>query len=255
MSEVVVNVLKNPVTAVGLMVNPIDKVYYVFSLLVPVVFLPFIAPLEFIFVAPWLFAALLSEYPPYFQYYYQYGGLIIAQIFIAAIYGARKLITHEGKFFRALSLPDLEKKFMLIILLLSLVSSLAISPVGLPSLTSRSVVIDQHVQTLHEILDMIPSNASVATQNDILPQLAQREKIVILGWPRQSTADSIDEDFIIVDTTSSHFFYGPSPTFLPPNDALAVILAANTKKYGVVAFSDGTCCSKKATMVLYIEEL
>jgi len=241
MSEVILNVLRNPVTALGLMVNPIDKVYYALSALAPVLFMPFLAPLEFFLAVPWLLAALLSQYPPYYQYYYQYFGLIAGQMSIAAIYGARNLLKPPKVNLNTRAISGVEKKLMLSVVLLSLVSALAISPLGLPSLTTRRIEINSHVQMLHDVLNLVPPNASVATQNDILPHLAQRESISVFGWSKQSSIDSLDADFIIVDMKSSHFLYGPSAAFVPPNDALSVLMANEniSKKYGVMAYEDG----------------
>jgi len=100
---------------------------------------------------------------------------------------------------------------------------------------------------LHEILNLIPSHASVATQNDILPHLAQREEISVLGWPKQSTVDSLDADYIIVDIKSQHFVYGPSAAFVSPGDALAFLMVNEniSRKYGMVAYEDGILLLKK----------
>lgn len=246
MSEVILNVIRNPAMALGLLVNPIDKVYYVFSTMTPVFFLSFLAP-EFLLVMPWLFAALLSQYSPYYQYYYQYFGLMAGQIFIAAIYGARNLLRPPRVSLSMRVISGIEKKLMLFVVLLSIISALAISPLGLPSLTTRRIEMNPHTQMLHEILNLIPSNASVATQNDILPHLAQREEVSVLGWPKQSTVDSLDADYIIVDIKSPHFLYGPSTAFVSPADALVVLMANEnmSRKYGMVAYEDGILLLKK----------
>lgn len=247
MSEVVLNVIKNPIMALSLMANPIDKVYYVFSALTPMFFLPLLAPIEFFLAAPWLLAALLSEYSPYYQYYYQYFGLIAGQLFIAAIYGARNVLKPPSVTLNMRTISGIEKKLVLLVVLLSLASSLAISPLGLPSLSTRRIELNSHVQMLHDVLSLVPPDASVATQNDILPHLAQREKISIFGWPKQSTVDSIDVDFILVDISSPHFFYGPSATFLSPSQALSALVTSTSmsKEYGVMVFEDRILLLKK----------
>jgi uncharacterized membrane protein len=250
MSEVILNVLKNPIAALGVMANPIEKVYYAFSLFVPVVFLPFLSPLGLFLVLPWLLAALLSDYSPYYQPYFQYFGFIAAQIFIAAIYGVKRLIKLPNQLHGPRLLSSMEKKLIALILVVSLISTFAISPIALPALTRRPVEVGRHVQILHELLGLIPANASVATENDILPHLAQREKVLILGWPRQSTVDSLDVDFIIVDIKSSHFLYGASLSLVPPNEALPYIIKSS--KYGLMASADGVLLFKKGYTGEYI---
>jgi hypothetical protein len=232
------------------MANPIEKVYYVFSILVPVVFLPFLAPVELILVVPWLSVALLSSYPPYYEVYFQYFGLIAGQVFIAAVYGAKRLFKTQGCSLqgspqRTHLLSSAEKRLAVLILVSSLFSAITISSIGLPGLTSRRFEVNAHVEMLHEVLNLIPPDASVATQNDILPHLAQRKYVVMLGWPRESTVDSLDVDFIIIDSKSPHFLYGPSPGFVPPNDALSAVLMMESEKYRPVVWADGIMLLEK----------
>lgn len=235
MTEVIYNVIKNPIKTIGTIANPIEKVYYLFFIFAPVVFLSLLAPLELSLAFPWIFAALISEYSPYYEPYFQYFGFVAGQVFLSAIYGAKILLKKNTV---RQNHSEIEKKLMTIILILSLVSSIAVSPIGLPILTRRKVEITDHTRTLHEVLAIIPSNASVATQNDILPHLAQREKIFILGWPME-----MDVDFIILDLKSSHVFYGPTPTATSPIDALCIVI--KTGKYGVKVYADGILLLEK----------
>lgn len=235
LNEVILNVLRNPITALGVIVNPIEKIYYTLSVFAPTVFLPLLSPLELLLVVPWLLLALLSEYPPYYEPYFQYFGFIAGQIFVAAIYGVKNLIKLQNS---SKNLSGMEKKLMVLILSLSLLSTLATSPISLPALTRRRIEINPHVKTLHEVLSLIPHNASIATQNDILPHLAQRENIYVLTWPMQ-----LEFDYIILDIKSSHFLYGPATTSLPPNEALLKVI--NSTKYGIMAYADGILLLKK----------
>lgn len=235
LTGVVLNVVRNPIRALATMVNPIEKAYYFISIFVPIVFLPLLAPLELILIFPWGLAASLSEYPPYYEPYFQYFGFIAAQIFIAAVFGAKRLFKTEGA---RQNHSEAEKKLMVLILVVSLVSALAISPVGLPALTRRRVETNSHTGTLQEVLALIPSNASVATQNDIVPHLAERENIFILTWPME-----IKVDYILLDLKSTHVLYGPSRTSLTPINALRAVL--DSGEYGVLAYADGALLLKK----------
>ncbi|MEM3700801.1 MAG: DUF2079 domain-containing protein [Candidatus Bathyarchaeia archaeon] len=243
LTEVIFNVIKNPIRVLGTIANPIEKSYYTFFIFVPIIFLPLLAPLELSLSFPWIFAALLSEYPPYYEPYFQYFGFIVGQIFVAAIHGAKRLLLTEKNSHR--NHPKIERKIMALILILSLASAVAVSPIGLPALTRRKVEITSHTQALHEVLSLIPSNASVATQNDILPHLAQREQIHVLGWPMET-----EIDYIILDLKSSHVFYGPTPTSVSPIDALCQIMRDG--KYGVAAYADGVLLLIKGYTGTYI---
>ncbi|MEM2911358.1 MAG: DUF2079 domain-containing protein [Candidatus Bathyarchaeia archaeon] len=241
MTEVIYNVIKNPLKTLGTMANPIEKVYYVFLIFAPLIFLPLLAPLELSLSFPWIFAALISEYSPYYEPYFQYYGFIAGQVFLSAIFGAKNLLKKNTA---TKNHSEIEKKLMALILILSLISSIAVSPLGLPLLTRRKVEITDHTKILHKAIALIPSNASVATQNDILPHLAQREKIFILGWPME-----MDVDFILLDLKSSHVFYGPTPASTSPIDALLAVI--KTGKYGVTVHADGILLLEKGYTGMY----
>jgi uncharacterized membrane protein len=242
LSEVVLNVVKNPVRVLTTMVNPVEKVYYFMFIAAPVVFLLLLAPCELVLVLPWALAASLSEYSPYFQPYFQYFGLIVAQIYIAAVFGAKRLFkigeTHQNHLAG-------EKKLMALILIVSLVSTIAVSPIGLPALTSRPVAINSHTQTLEDVLALVPSYASVATQNDIEPHLAQRENIFILTWPM-----NMEVDYILLDLTSGQILYAPPGGLLSPIQALHTILAGG--EYGIMAYADGVLLLKRGYSGEYV---
>jgi uncharacterized membrane protein len=229
LSEVILNVIRNPIRALATMVNPLDKVYYFISILAPVVFLVFLAPLELILILPWALAASLSQYSPYYEPYYQYFGFVAAQIFIAAVIGAQRLFkdreAHQNH-------SGIEKKLMTMILLVSLISAIVVSPIGIQALTTRRVEIDSHTSTLEQVLALIPSNASVATENNIESHLAERENVFILTWPM-----NMKVDYIILDLTSSDILYGPYPALLSPIEALRGVL--DSKEYGIVVYADG----------------
>jgi uncharacterized membrane protein len=241
-SDVILNVIKNPVRAIETMVNPIEKAYYFAFIFAPVVFLLFLAPAELLLVLPWALAASLSQYSPYFEPYFQYFGLIAAQIYIAAIIGAKRLFkiedSHETN-------SKGERKLMVLILIVSLVSCVAVSPLGLPAITSRPVQVNSHTQTLEQVLSLIPSYASVATQNDIEPHLAQRENIFILTWPM-----NMNVDYIIVDLTSSMALYAPPGLRFSPVQALHAILEGG--QYGIMASADGVLLLKRGYSGEYV---
>jgi uncharacterized membrane protein len=234
LSEVVLNMIRNPIRAIETMANPIGKAYYFAFIFVPVAFLPFLAPAELLLVLPWALAASLSEYSPYYQPYFQYFGLIAAQIYIAAVFGAKRLFKIEGL---RENHPESEKKLMVLVLIVSLISCVAVSPIGLPALSSRAIEINSHTQALENVLSLVPSYASVATQNDIEPHLAQRENIFLLTWPM-----NMNVDYIVLDLTSSQVFVGPAGAFLSPLQALYVVLDGG--QYGVMAYADGVLLLK-----------
>jgi hypothetical protein len=224
------------------MVNPMEKVYYFVLIGAPVVFMPILAPLELLLVLPWALAASLSQYSPYFQPYFQYFGFMAAQIYIAAVFGAKRLFKTDVKPQRNLAI---EKKLMAIILIVSFALGIAVSPIGLPILTNRPVVIDSHTNALDEVIGLVPLNASVATQNDVEPHLAQRENIFVLTWPL-----IMNVDYILLDLSSSQILYGPPLVKFSPIQALHEVMAGG--QYGIMAYADGVLLLKKGYSGHYV---
>jgi len=113
----------------------------------------------------------------------------------------------------------------------------------------RSVQITSHSNLLLEVLKLVPGNASVATQNDIFPHVAQREDAYILTWPMPMAVD-----YVLVDMKSSHFtvLAGASST-VSPQEALEDEIESGD--YGLFASADGILLFKRGysgSPVLYV---
>jgi hypothetical protein len=123
-------------------------------------------------------------------------------------------------------------------LLLNVFLFLAISPVGIPDFTSRgmrpyafSTEADlRHVGELYKVLNLIPSNASVATIHEIFPHLCQRLHAYFVKWPLD-----YDVDYILVDVKSPTYTWGIQG---PTPDRIVVTVIEN-REYGVIALCDG----------------
>jgi uncharacterized membrane protein len=229
LSEALVNIITHPLEALTFMVSPIGKIFYVFSLLAPLLMLPLFS-VEFLIALPWLIAAPLSEYWLYYNFYFQYSAFAIGQLFVAAIFSLRKLSSFSNDGQRNFKL---QRTIIASILAACILLSVAMSPIGLPILGDRRVEMTPHSNLLLEVLNLVPDNASVATQNDIFAHVAQREDAYILTWPMP-----MDVDYILVDLKSSHFLTraGFSST-ASPVEALEKEIGSG--KYGLFASADG----------------
>jgi len=236
--EIPVNILKNPNEAIIRMVTPIEKPYFIIFLFAIVLFLPIFAPIELLLSFSWLIPALLTDYPPYYQPCYQYTAFILGQIFIAAIYGF-------SNFFSSLKAKEhnkLEQKTILAILITSLLLLATFSPIGIPAFTNRSVrpysistvfEID-HIEKLYSAINLIPTNASIATTWDIFPHVCQRLHAYVLKWPMDYPVE-----YILVDLKSPCLkmgIYGPTPN---------KIINLVNGEYGIVASLDGILLLKR----------
>jgi len=227
LSGVFLNILTHPLEALAYMVTPIDKGFYILFLLAPLLMLPIFTP-EFLLAVPWLIAAPLSENALYYNIYFQYSAFAIGQLFIAFIFSVKRLSLFGNDGRRNLKLQRTVIAFALVVTILF---SVAVSPIGLPEFSSRSVEITPHSTLLNNILKLIPNNASVATQNDIFSHVAQRENAYIFTWPMP-----MEVEYILVDMKSSHFEFSQAYE-LPPSEALPQMIASG--KYGLLACADG----------------
>jgi len=230
---VVLNILTHPVQALTYMVTPIDKVSYLSSLLGPLLMLPIFSP-EFLLALPWLIAAPLSENALYYNIYFQYSAFAIGQLFIAFIFSVKRLSLFGNDGRRNLKLQRTVIAFALVVTILF---SVALSPIGLPEFSTRSVGITPHLTLLDDVLKLVPNNASIATQNDIFSHVAQREDAYIFTWPMP-----MQVEYILVDIKSSHFQFS-QPYEVSPSEALPQLLAAGG--YGLLACADGILLFEK----------
>jgi len=240
--QVIGNILRNPAQAVVVISTPIDKPYYVILLFSSVLFLPLLAPLELITALPWLIAALLSDYQAYYQPYYQYSALIVGQLFIAGIYGFHRIATANHQ-------PNtndiIHKRIITLMIIVNVLLFLTISPVGIPAFTDRSTTpygvttaVDlRHVNILYSVLSLVPSNASIATEQDIFPHICQRTDAYFVKWPLDYNVD-----YILVDTKSPTFTLGIAGGPTPDQVTINVL---NNHEYGIFASEDGILLLKR----------
>jgi uncharacterized membrane protein len=233
LSGVVLNILTHPGEVLTYMVTPIDKVSYVSYLLGPLLMLPIFSP-EFLLAIPWLVAAPLSENANYYNIYFQYSAFAIGQLFIAFIFSVKRLSLFGNDGRRNLKL---QRTVVASALVVTILFSVALSPLGLPEFSTRSVEITPHSTLLDDVLKLVPNNASIATQNDIFPHVAQRENAYIFTWPMP-----MEVEYILVDITSSHFQFS-QPYEVSPSEALPQMIA--TGGYGLLACADGILLFEK----------
>ena len=240
-SEIITNVLRHPLQAITVMFTPIDKPYYVILLFSSALFLPLLAPIELLTAVPWLIAALLTDYPPYYQPYYQYSTLVVGQLFIAAVFGFHKL---RSAGYQRNSFGDVQKRIITLMLVLSVLLFVTVSPVGISMFTDRSIrpyaistgASLSHVDSLYSVLNLVPANASIATEQDIFPHVCQRLNAYFLKWPLDYNVD-----YVMVDVKSPTFTMGIQG--LTP-DHVTINLLENSE-YGAYASEDGVLLLKR----------
>lgn len=155
-----------------------DRINYVLQLLLPVGFLPLLAPMYLIFAFPDFLLNILSTKVEPHQIYYQYTAAITPFLFISSIFASSLLLRKfERKAFAAL---------ITLIPLSAFIGSYFYSP--LPGMKMENIAVFTHPQInkdlINKALQIIPNDAKVAATNNLGAQLANRQSLYVLpaGW-------------------------------------------------------------------------
>jgi len=233
--EIALNISTHPLQALAYMATPPLKILYIPTILAPVAFLPIFDFLEFLPILAWVIPALLSQSPPfqvYLSIYSQYPSFIVAQVFASTIYGIRYLFNNSNLVRMAESL-----------LVLGLVFSLFLSPLGLASIVAEKQgntflafpEITEHDVLLEKVINLIPLNASVLTQNNILPHVSNREFVYGNDLPK-----NVVPEYVLIDVTNEWSRSLPIPS--EPGATLINLFynyLAKNYSYGLYASVDG----------------
>ena len=172
-----------------------DKFIYLFWLLAPLGFLPLLARAEWLIIIPGLAENLLTNYRFQFSGLYQYDTILVGSLFIAAIYGAKNLLALKPGF----------KKYAGSLILIAAAAGFIlhspIKPIGFPIALFKS---NPHWTTLREIMKKVPADASVAAHTNLVPHLAHREKIYLLG------REPAPADIVLIDGADYFGFESPA---------------------------------------------
>ena len=220
------------------------KLYFLFTILGPLAFLPVIKLSLFLPTLLWFLLAFFSNYPPYYQLGYQYSAYIVPFSIIAAIQGVNNLrltfnVTEK-------KLAKLMKKLVLV----GLLCALALSLMRLPLTNLKLLGPSDHDRNIYKALELIPPKASTLTQYDIFPHLSCNLESFVVPPPFgafkrsyyysyvQSLVDR-DTDYIIIDVNPDTRTYGLDFTYL------MVFKELNRKgNYGLYASIDGVLIYK-----------
>lgn len=147
------------------MANGPQKLGFILAVFGPLGFLPFAALSITAVGFAWLGVALLSDNPVYYSLATQYPAFIIPYAMAAVVHTSRKL-TRRG--FQIFALYAIVSSAFLSPLALGGLSGHPFSgPYGLPS-------VDAHDMAVLSLVALVPSNASILTQDNIFPLLSGR---------------------------------------------------------------------------------
>ncbi len=184
-SEIPLKVVRNPsllFDALTVRGHWYNKLTYLMFLFIPFIFIPFLEPFLLIPLIPWLAISLLSNYPPYYRYGFQYQAYTVPFIFISFMLGLYHI---TGKSIHG----DTNKKIFTLIILVNIFFSVSFSPISplirgaYPSPAYQRITKDKHTEYLQEILALVPDESSILTQDNIFPHVSSRLNAYVLIPP------------------------------------------------------------------------
>jgi len=102
---------------------------------------------------------------------------------------------------------------------------------------------DDHDNNLHKILDLIPSNASILTQNDIFPHISGRRNAYV--FPFSSTFENPTDFIPTLRTYISEVEYILIDWSSDPITSIFLFELNVTEQFGLLAEADGTLLLKR----------
>jgi len=187
---------------------------------------------------PWLLFAFTLNYGPYYEIGYQYSLIVIPFVYLSSIYGIKKLLRSNALRYQTFT------KLLLFSALFFLVSR--------ATLVQSQVIDMETVNYGHDIIQLIPENASVLVTNNLFPHVSNRFNAWVLPliydepYPQYYTGISeiwkdyairiLNEnnpDFVLLDLTAGEL--GPAEIqnmHLINSELLA------KRNYGVYAYAE-----------------
>jgi uncharacterized membrane protein len=258
--QIVLNIVRHPITFLRQYVFELKHRAYLRILLVPALFLPLLAPWVTIIALPSILLNLISSDSQMYTGLFQYNAEIVPILLFATIEAIVVLIQLIRRFLleRAQNEEIIGDIFSLTIKEGAILSSSSMKLlawkveflwlVGLLSLTLISSLrydfrfhgslpfsthftwpeVSAHTVLAQQFIQMIPPTASVSAQSQLVPHVSQRRDIYLFPYGKDSA------EYIFLDTTSDIYPYFGVSAY---DHAVQTVLASG--RYGILAQSDG----------------
>jgi len=188
--EIVKNIATNPKLLFETIIIP-QKIRYLALIFIPVAFLPFLAPRALILLVPGLAENLLTSYSFQFSNFYQYDAVLIAGMFIATVMGLK---TIQNRW------PKKEKLAVIVLSIGTLGAFFTNSPINPVTVPKELFKQNADWQTLREIINNIPDNASLTAPTTVVPHVSHRDYIYMIN------KEPFKTDIVLIDAADSFGF-------------------------------------------------
>lgn len=196
LKQAVYNIFRHPRNTVRILATKANA-GYTLQLLAPLAFLCLFAPIFLLPALPAFLINIASDFPSQHTILYQYTAAIIPFVFLAAVFGLKRL-KDWGK-----GAPRIGRALgavAAIVVLMALSFNFFLGPSPLAQAWKVAAYSsDRHVDVIREGLKKIPAAAPVSSQIYLLPHLTERKKIYMFPQPfielvDQSYFDKLEPD-------------------------------------------------------------
>jgi len=219
------------------------NILYFIYIFAPVIFLSFFEWKILLIAAPIFIINLISSYYYTHDVEHYYSVTVAPFVFISAIYGLQKVYEFfRNKLTHRFKARSIRENVLSIASTLVLVLAIVFFFVKSNALDVRHWKVTEHHHVINSVIKMIPAEASLSAEHQLVPQAARRHEIYVFN-------DNVGEvDYILYD------FYTPSirlvtrssfhvPFYWSDNDSIRSVI--KNKQYGVLHYEDGVCLFQK----------
>ena len=169
--EIGLNLIADPGLFLATLVEP-AKLVYLLYLFLPLVFLPFFNWRALLMIIPGLLENLLTSFSFQQSGFYQYDSVVIPGLWLGTIFGLFNVLKRWPARSKVIKMV-----FIVFTVGMFLVRS-PINPFGFPYFLFQA---SDRAIAFRQLIKLVPEGISVAAQTNLVPHLADRKKIYMLG--------------------------------------------------------------------------
>ena len=259
-TQVVKNILRHPLSAIRAHVLEHAHFTYIRSLFAPTLYLALLAPWIWVLMLPTLALNLFSSSPNMYSDLYQYDAEMVPVLIFATIEAVVLILwIVQGMFARwstrakepqAQRKPDkvnisirrtqwVTQSGLLALLLVFILVGVVRADYNRGTMPFSKgfhwpAPSSAHNQIGESIIKMIPSDASVSAQSNLIPHISERKYIYQFPYQDETA------DYVFLDVTGDIVPFGNSTDYI--NEAKSVLLGGN---YGIAVAQDGYLLLKR----------
>ncbi|MEM7347266.1 MAG: DUF2079 domain-containing protein [Chloroflexota bacterium] len=229
-SQIMINVTTQPWRVLQVIFEG-DKLLYWIRFTMPVFFTALLDPLTLLLAAPLMLINTLGNYPAAYQLdLFHNSAPLAAYVVFASINGVVRIIEFAKPRLKHVRPGFLQNLLLIMVFVVTLVYQFQFGHTPIGRYFNWPIVTNHH-QTAKIMLDQIPPQASVASQNNLAPRLSHRPWLFVLPT---TGYQEIEADYIAMDLEGNFDHHGSLVRFC---DQLNELLGH--PEYGLIFAEDG----------------